>query len=141
LTPNDESAPRQELATRGPDIAVATALSPLDLPPRLPFEDRERIFRRHDVTLNPEAVLGDLLEECHFIMREVALRCAAQATDSGERIAFVNTAMHCAKTGASVAKAMAKLRSQPMDEDRKLAVTLEADKRLIEIREAKSGKQ
>jgi hypothetical protein len=117
-----------------PDIVVPLSvpsaprhagLPPLDLPPRPAHADAKRALERCNLTLNPEIVLTDMLQECHYIMREVALRSGMQSGDVQDRLDFIRSAMHCAETGASVAKAMAKLRALPMDEDRADAVSVE----------------
>ena len=107
-------------------VTHSGGLPPLDLSPR-PVDAR-RAIERCNLTLHPEMVLTDMLQECHYIMREVAMRTAGQSSDAQDRLAFIRSAMHCAETGANVAKAMAKLRALPMDEDRADAVTVEMAK-------------
>ncbi|HEY0105830.1 MAG TPA: hypothetical protein VGB91_07070 [Rhizomicrobium sp.] len=127
-----ESDGKSSSATR-PDLVVPLSvpaarhrpLASLDLPPRPAHDDLTRVPHRYTLTYNPEIVLTDMLQECHYIMREVALRCVTQSDDAQERLAFIRSAMQCAETGASLAKAMAELRTAPMDEDRANAVAVE----------------
>jgi hypothetical protein len=58
-----------------------------------------------------EYLLNGLIAECHYIMRELALPTAAKATQGEQRVRFIATAIDLARTGASVGKAVAKLRA------------------------------
>ncbi|HEX3673700.1 MAG TPA: hypothetical protein VHU87_05455 [Rhizomicrobium sp.] len=69
-----------------------------EMPPRV---DGERV--------RTEALLNDLIGECHFLMRETAFRSICQCTDPGDRRSFMASAMEFAKTGAEVAGSIARL--------------------------------
>ena len=133
---NEElDAPRQEISTRGPDIAVPVAARPapvLDLPPRAPEHDLDRIRRRTLLADNPETVLTALMDECHFLMSEVAFRCIVQSHGVEDRLKFMSSAASFAATGAKVAKALAVLRSAPMDPDRRTEILFECEKRMLD---------
>jgi len=60
--------------------------------------------------LETEAMLRAMIGECHFLMREVSFRSMCQARVLEDRRDWVETSMKLAKTGASVAKAIGKLR-------------------------------
>lgn len=60
-----------------------------------------------------EALLREMIGECHFLMREVAFRSMCQARVLEDRRDWVETSMKLAKTGATVAKAIGKLRHGP----------------------------
>ncbi len=147
LTPNTEfEAPplRQEIAERGPDIAapLPAARAPvLDLPPRLPENDLERIKRRTLLADNPETVLTSLIDECHFLMSEVAYRCIVQSPNVEDRLVLMKSAMSFAETGAKVAKALAALRSAPIDPDRRTEMLVQADRWMEAKKERESEKQ
>ncbi len=113
-------------------------LAPLDLPPRPNYLDPVHPLRRAELAMSPELVLTDILQECHYIMRDVALRTLLPPTDVQDRLAFTRSAMDCAETAGSLAKAIARMRALPMDEDRKLALTVEAAKLVAEKEKAKS---
>src|SRR6185503_13874377 len=60
--------------------------------------------------LETEAMLRAMIGECHFLMREVSFRSMCQARVLEDRRDWVETSMKLAKTGATVAKAIGKLR-------------------------------
>ena len=76
---------------------------------RAPFPRPERpvIAREGDT----EYLLNGLIAECHYMMRELALPTAAETKEGDQRARFIATAMELARTGASVGKAIAKLRA------------------------------
>ncbi len=63
--------------------------------------------------LETEAMLRAMIGECHFLMREVSFRSMCQARVLEDRRDWVETSMKLAKTGASVAKAIGRLRHGP----------------------------
>jgi hypothetical protein len=109
----------------------------LELPATMP-DHADRPITRGDFGDRAEHALNAIIEDCHYLMREVAYRGMVQAADTDERLAFLKTALKCAETGASTAKAVARLRAFPLDEDRKTAILLEMD-RLMEKRAKKKG--
>ena len=60
-----------------------------------------------------EALLRAMIAECHFLMREVSFRSMCQARVLEDRRSWVKIAMELAETGASVGKAIGRLRSGP----------------------------
>lgn len=58
-----------------------------------------------------EYLLNGLIAECHYMMRELALPTAAQTKEGDQRVRFITSAIDLARTGASVGKAIAKLRA------------------------------
>lgn len=57
-----------------------------------------------------EELLNGIIAECHFFIREMVLPSAMQCCDADERRNFLSSAIEFAQTGATVAKAVAKLR-------------------------------
>ena len=86
-----------------------------------------------------EHALNAIIEDCHYLMREVAYRGMLQAADTEERLAFLNTALKCAETSARTAKAVARLRAFPLDEERKDAILVETANLLERQRAKKEG--
>jgi len=70
-----------------------------------------------------EYLLNGLIAECHYMMRELALPSAALTREGDLRMRFISSAMDLARTGASVAKAIAKLRAIQVPELPKPAKT------------------
>jgi hypothetical protein len=99
----------------------------LGLPATMPDPD-DRPITRESLGDRAENALNAIIEDCHYLMREVAWRGIVQAADTDERLAFLNTALKCAETSARTAKAVARLRAFPLDEDRKDAVLVEVDR-------------
>ncbi len=98
----------------------------LDLPARMTPKPRpERKFED-----DTENMLNEMIADCQFLMREVAYRCIAQASDPADRSEFLGRALDCALTGTKIADSIARLRAVPLDEDRKIAIMLET-KRLL----------
>ena len=58
-----------------------------------------------------EYLLNGLIAECHYMMRELALPTAAETKEGDQRVRFIASAIDLARTGASVGKAVAKLRA------------------------------
>ena len=109
----------------------------LDVPGRLP-EDSPALIRRTPLAVHDtEQLLNGLIGECGFLMREVAFRCIIQSAGVEDRLAFMRSAMSFAETGAKVADSVARLRAIPLDDDRKLANLIEANK-LLDADKAKS---
>jgi hypothetical protein len=72
-----------------------------------PTPERTIIAREGDT----EYLLNGLIAECHYMMRELALPTAARTTQADQRVQFISVAIDLAQTGASVGKAVAKLRA------------------------------
>ena len=72
-----------------------------------PKPERSVITREGDT----EYLLNGLIAECHYMMREIALPTAAETTEGDQRARFISSAIDLARTGASVGKAVAKLRA------------------------------
>lgn len=115
--------------------AVIVAPQALGLPASMPNPE-DRPVTRESFGDQTERALNAIIEDCHFLMREVAYRGMVHAADTGERLAFLKTALKCAETGASTAKAVARLRAFPLDDDRQNAILLEME-RLLERQRAK----
>lgn len=79
-----------------------------------------------------EALLNGLIDECGFLMREVAFRLVRSAPDVDMVAEHMNRAMALARTGAEVGLAVAKLRRASAVESRQ-SITLERVERLPEI--------
>jgi hypothetical protein len=107
----DYSAPQQtpERATKAghdPD-AVEDCNEAVEANAPFPTPDGTIIARDGDT----EYLLNGLIAECHCIMRELALPTAAKTLQADQRMRFITAAMNLAQTGASVGKAVAKLRT------------------------------
>jgi hypothetical protein len=88
-----------------------------------PATDAPReILRRLKFSENPDILLAAILDECHFLMREVATESAIRAETVQDRLSFVHTALACARTGAKVGKVMAAIQSAPFSDDRRDAI-------------------
>jgi hypothetical protein len=72
-----------------------------------------------------EALLNDIIGECHFLMREVAFRSMCQAQVAEDRVNWVGSAIRLAETGAKVAKSVARLRHGPKVQESHHKVTVE----------------
>jgi len=58
-----------------------------------------------------ETLLNSLIEECRYLLHEVAFHSACLASDPGDRIRFLAAAQELAVAGATVGKVVARLRS------------------------------
>ncbi len=110
---------------------VPRASTALDLPARIPPR------RAAKFTDDTETMLNAMIGDCHFLMREVAYRCAVQSSDAVDRLSFLRGALGCAETGAKLADSIARLRAIPFDEDRRTAILLEANRILEDEKSAK----
>jgi hypothetical protein len=72
-----------------------------------PTPEQTVIARERDT----EYLLNGIIAECHYMMRELVLPTAAEARLGDQRVRFISTAIDLARTGASVGKAVAKLRA------------------------------
>jgi hypothetical protein len=101
-----EDGMRQEADAQGG--VVATQLSPY-------FEDDKRLVRLPDVKPGTgpdgtEALLNGLIEDCRFLIHEVAFHSARLTPDAQHRLQFLASAQTLAVTGAKVARTIAQLR-------------------------------
>jgi hypothetical protein len=102
---------------------VAYGVTPaLDVAPRPALDGGAELLRRVKFTQNPDVLLTSILDECHFLMREVATTSALRANTVETRLAFVHTALACARAGAKVGKTIAAMQSVQLSEDRKDAI-------------------
>jgi hypothetical protein len=124
-------AARAEAATV---LAVAQpAAPPARKPPRYAWNDLWTIERAPaGPVADTETLLNGLIDECGFLMREVAFRLVQTAPDRDEAVAFLGRAMALATTGAEVGLAVAKLRKASIAESRQ-SITLERFERVPEI--------
>jgi hypothetical protein len=118
----DAGAPAQEAskaATQAEDRGDAIVCPPIQKDPLDIFETpveplgyRDMVVRRRKTRtdLTTEQLLNALIDECHFLMQEVALRSICQATNAQERMHLMGSAMSFATTGATVADAIGRLR-------------------------------
>jgi hypothetical protein len=92
--------------------ATALATAPvISVPERLPEEDPWLIRRKPPAAAaDTETLLNGLIEECGFLMREVAFRLIVRNQDFHSQVEFIDKAMRLADTGANVGLAVAKLR-------------------------------
>jgi hypothetical protein len=74
-----------------------------------PFPAPERPVIARDC--DTEYLLNGLIAECHYVMRELVLPTAAETKDGDQRVRFISSVIDLARTGASVGKAVAKLRA------------------------------
>jgi hypothetical protein len=72
-----------------------------------------------------ETLLNAMIGECHFLMREVAFPSLCHARVADDRLNWVEKAMDLAKTGAIVAKAVARLRHGPAVRESHQKITVE----------------
>jgi hypothetical protein len=107
------------LSSAGGDEAPALA------PPPRPALGSPEIRRRVKLSRNPDILLAAMLDECHFLMREVVTESALRAETVQDRLSFVHSALSCARTGAKVGKEIAAIQAMPMSVDRANAITLE----------------
>ena len=114
------SASDHLLPTGGGDPAPA-----LDRPSRATLNSRAEVRQRLNFARGPDVLLAGILDECHFLMREVASASALRAQTVQDRIAFVHTALSCARTGAKVGTSIAAMQNMPMSIDRANAIALE----------------
>ena len=104
--------------------SVSEELPDLDIPGRLP-EERPRLVRRDaHLSDDTEKLLNEMIGECGFLMREVAFRCIIQSCGVEDRLAFMRSAVSFAETGATVAKAVARLRHAPVNQDAMISKAL-----------------
>ena len=71
-----------------------------------------------------ETLLNGLIDECGFLMREVAFRLMRTAPDEDELARHIGRAMSLANTGANLGLAVAKVRKASSRESRR-SITLE----------------
>lgn len=85
------------------------------------YEDDNRLVRLPDVKAAPspadtETLLNGLIEDCRFLIREVAFHSARLTPDPNDRLRFLSSAESLASTGAKIATAIATLRAGPKPE-------------------------
>jgi hypothetical protein len=104
---------------------VHTVLSPF-------FEDHKRLVRLPDVkpsaaASDTEALLNGLIEDCRFLIREVAFHSARLTPDANHRMQFLDSAKALAVTGAKVGRTIAKLRQDkpPEPEENRYRMIIE----------------
>jgi hypothetical protein len=92
--------------------ATALAQAPvISVPERLPEEDPWLVRRKPPAAASDtETLLNGLIEECGFLMREVAFRLIVRNQDFDSQVEFLDRAMRLATTGSSVGLAVAELR-------------------------------
>ncbi len=121
-------------------VAAPIGMAPaLDTPRRVALEAGPEIVRRVKYTSNPDLMLATILDECHFLMREVATESAIRAETVQDRLAFVHTALACARTGAEVGKSIAALQATEMTEGRKDAIFNDVHKLAEKIKVVKAN--
>jgi hypothetical protein len=128
--------PPSEVPPLHAHLALRRAPAAFDLPATMPPKRRPELKFEDDT----EAMLNEMIGDCQFLMREVAYRCIAQASDPADRLEFLGHALNCAAVGTKIADSIARLRAAPLDEDRKMAIVLETN-RLQGDSAAKSEKQ
>ena len=80
-------------------------------------QGRQRLVRLPEAkmpmptTSDTETLLNLLIEDCHFLIRELAFHSARLTPDQGARLSFLAAAGTLAEQGAKVAGAIAGLRS------------------------------
>jgi hypothetical protein len=81
--------------------------------------------RLPDADDHTEALLNAMIGECHFLMRAVAFPSLCHARVADDRLNWMEKAMDLAKTGATVAKAVARLRHGPAVRESHQKITVE----------------
>jgi len=113
--------------------ATAVAAPPAKKPPRYAWNDLWTIERPPAGPVpDTETLLNSLIDECGFLMREVAFRLMRTAPENDVVALNLARAMQLADTGARVGLAIAKLRKASAAENRQ-TITLERVERLPEI--------
>lgn len=79
------------------------------------YEDEQRLVRLADAAPanaahDTETLLNGLIEDCRFLIREVAFHSARLTPDAQHRLEFLSSAKTLAVTGAEVARTIALLR-------------------------------
>ena len=72
-----------------------------------------------------EALLNGLIEECRYLLREVAFNSARLTPDADDRIRFLSSAESLVLTSTKVADAVGRLRAGPTAEDYRQRITVE----------------
>ena len=72
-----------------------------------------------------EALLNGLIEECRFLLREVAFNSARLTPDADDRIRFLSSAESLVLTSTKVADAVGRLRAGPTAEEYRQRITVE----------------
>jgi hypothetical protein len=100
LKPLEEADPnRNEVEDFLDDVPHrAEPLPPLAPPPSLPC-----------AAADTETLLNGLIEECRYLLREVAFNSARLTADADDRIRFLSSAESLAMTGAKIADTVARL--------------------------------
>ena len=99
--------------------------APVLAPSSRPALGSAELRRRAKLSRNPDILLAAMLDECHFLMREVVTESALRAETVQDRLSFVHSALSCARTGAKVGKEIAAIQNLPMSVDRANAIVLE----------------
>ena len=96
------------------------------------YEDHQRLVRLPDVkpsaaASDTEALLNGLIEDCRFLIREVAFHSARLTPDAQHRLQFLSSAQTLAVTGAKVGRTIAKLRQDkpPEPEENRYRMIIE----------------
>jgi hypothetical protein len=101
------------------------------LPDRLPEDDPWTVQRKPAAApADTETLLNGLIDECGFLMREVALRMMLGSNTMEGQIAFMDRAMQLAETGAKVGDTVGRLRGgQPASETRQRVIVERVERR------------
>lgn len=96
------------------------------------FEDDKRLVRLPDVKPGTgpdgtEALLNGLIEDCRFLIHEVAFHSARLTPDASHRLQFLSSAQTLAVTGAKIARTIAQLRrnTPPEPEENRYRMIIE----------------
>jgi len=104
------------------------------------FNERERLVRLPDCSTptaaetpapqacpspETERLLNGLIEECRFLMREVAFHSARLTPNASDRIRFLTAAGSLATTGAKVGETIARMRGGVVVEERRQRMIIE----------------
>ncbi|HEX3673718.1 MAG TPA: hypothetical protein VHU87_05545 [Rhizomicrobium sp.] len=104
----DTGVAKLRQADRVPPLSFAPELSATSHPQAPDIRDSDET----------EALLNGLIAECHFLMREVAFRTICDSRDPLDRLRFLEASRTMMKAGASVGKAVARLRNGDVKEVR-----------------------
>jgi hypothetical protein len=118
------------------EAAAPAGLAPLDEPPDDIYEMFEEgppvpLPRLADQPVLPssacdtETLLNGLIEECRFLLREVAFNSARLTPNADDRVRFLSSAESLAMTGAKIADTVVRLRAGSSGEEHRHRVIYE----------------
>jgi len=158
---SNERARREEARESSPQVgeteasAAPAGLAPLDKPPDDIYEMFNEgppvpLTRLADQPALPssasdtETLLNGLIEECRYLLREVAFNSARLTPNADDRVRFLSSAESLAMTGAKIADTVVRLRAGSSGEEHRHRVIYEhvqAPSTLPPVESSKNEKQ